>query len=67
MTALEEMTERIVSEALDEARWRGMEREVAVRLPELCLDAVAAARLARARCQVKLPAFCRCAGECLGH
>ena len=49
MTQMQEMTERIVREALEESAWRGMERAVAVRLPELCRDTVAAARLARLR------------------
>lgn len=67
MTQMQEMTERIVREALDEVAWRGMERAVAVRLPELCRDTVAAARLARLRYGIQAPALCQCAGECPGH
>lgn len=46
---LSQMTERIVRESLDELRWQAMEAEVRERLPELCRDTVAAARLARLR------------------
>lgn len=49
MTQTQALTERIIREALDDAAWRGMEREVAVRLHELCRDVVVARRIARLR------------------